>query len=88
MNELPVRMPDEGEAELIAGTRKVFDCSKFTVDGNQLTTCKIDGQEVVKSENGITYFAESFVRSAPYFEMKIDGITLLNTVFDPVEYED
>lgn len=76
------------EAELIAGTRKVFDCSKFTVDGNQLTTCKIDGQEVVKSENGITYFAESFVRSAPYFEMKIDGITLLNTVFDPVEYED
>ena len=35
--------------------------------------------EVVKTENGVTYFAESVFRSAPYFDIQIDGITLLNT---------
>ena len=37
--------------------------------------------EVVKTENGVTYFAESVFRSAPYFDIQIDGITLLNTKF-------
>lgn len=73
--------------ELIAGTRKVFDCSKFTVNGENLTTCLADvvdngdyipETEAIKTENGITYFAESEFRSAPYFSITIDGITQLN----------
>ena len=73
--------------ELIVGTRKVFDCSKFTVNGENLTTCLADvvdngdyipETEAIKTENGITYFAESVFRSAPYFSITIDGITQLN----------
>ena len=37
--------------------------------------------QVVKTENGVTYFAESEFRSAPYFDIKIDGIELLNSAF-------
>lgn len=33
--------------------------------------------EAIKTENGITYFAESEMRSAPYFDLDIDGINLL-----------
>ena len=70
-------------AELKAGTRHVFDTSKFTVDGKTLTSYKADvdtdddntpDTEVVS--NG--YFHESEKRSAPYFDIDIDGITLLN----------
>lgn len=31
---------------------------------------------VIKTENGVTYFAESAFRSAPYFDIVIDGITI------------
>lgn len=74
-------------AELKAGTRRVFDCSTFTVGGKTLTSYLADVDdmgdyvketEVIKTENGITYFAESVYRSAPYFDLRIDGITLLN----------
>ena len=73
--------------ELIAGTRKVFDCAKFTVDGQHLTSYKADVDdmgdfvpetEVIKSEGGLTFFDESSLRSAPYFDITIDGITQLN----------
>ncbi len=75
---------DEVKAQLNAGTLKVFDCSKFTVGGANLTTYKADVDdagdfvpetEVIKTENGVTYFAESVYRSAPYFDLRIDGIT-------------
>lgn len=74
-------------AELKAGTRRVFDCSTFTVGGSTLESYLADVDdmgdyvketEVIKTENGITYFAESAYRSAPYFDLRIDGITLLN----------
>ena len=32
--------------------------------------------EVIKTEGGVTYFAESELRSAPYFDIIIDGITI------------
>ena len=32
--------------------------------------------EVIKTEGGVTYFAESEYRSAPYFDIDIDGITV------------
>lgn len=68
---------------LADGTLKVFDTSKFTVDGKTLTTYLADvddmGDYVPETEaiaNG--YFHESEYRSAPYFDMTIDGITLLD----------
>ncbi|MBQ6979736.1 MAG: BMP family ABC transporter substrate-binding protein [Clostridia bacterium] len=36
---------------------------------------------VIKTDKGITYFSESSFRSAPYFDLTIDGITLLNAVY-------
>lgn len=80
------------EAALKAGTLKVFDCSTFTVDGEMLTeymadvhpdpdpTKPIPDTQVIKTENGVTYFAESAdgFRSAPYFDVRIDGITEIN----------
>ena len=76
------------EAELKAGTLKVFDCAKFTVGGEHLTSylADVDGdyvgeKNVIITEGEVTYFAESYYRSAPYFDITIDGVTLLNTKF-------
>ena len=75
----------EVKAQLIAGTLKVFDCSKFTVSGKNITEYLADVDDkgdykpetqVIKTSNGITYFAESEFRAAPYFDIDIDGITL------------
>ena len=69
-----------------AGTLHVFDTSKFTVSGETLTSYKADvdtddkftpDTEVIS--NG--YFHESEYRSAPYFDIIIDGVTNLNTNF-------
>ena len=79
-------------AELKAGTLRVFDCSTFTVGGDPLTSYLADvdtdaaytgDTQVIKTdaETGITYFAESVYRSAPYFDVRIDGITLLNEAY-------
>ena len=71
------------KAKLEDGTLKVFDTKTFTVGGKALTSYKADvdtdadytpDTEVV--ENGV--FCESKFRSAPYFDLRIDGITLLN----------
>ena len=65
------------------GSIKVFDTSTFTVDGKTLTSYKADvdtdanyeaDTEVI--ENG--EFSESTKRSAPYFDLRIDGIKLLD----------
>ena len=58
-------------ADLKAGTGHVFDTKNFTVEGKAAT-----GDNVI---NGI--FEESKTQSAPYFELKIDGITRLNEKF-------
>ena len=57
--------------DLKSGKVKVFDTKNFTVEGKPVT-----GDNVV---NGI--FEESKTQSAPYFELKIDGITRLNEKF-------
>lgn len=64
-------------AKLMNGTLKVFDCSKFTVDGAALTT---ENANVLEA-NGIVYYNESGVQSAPSFDFVIDGITFLNTLY-------
>lgn len=66
-----------------AGTLHVFDCDNFTVGGQKITSYMADvdfdpdftaDTEVV--ENGVFY--ESKFRSAPYFDLRIDGINFLN----------
>lgn len=76
---------EEVAGKLRNGTLKVFDCANFTVNGQHLTTqlADIDGDykkdtEAITTKNGITYYDESSLRSAPYFDIIIDGITELN----------
>ena len=68
------------------GTIHVFDTSAFTVNGETLTSYKADvdtdaeytpDTEVIKDG----YFSESEFRSAPYFDLRIDGITLLDEAY-------
>ncbi len=75
---------DEVKKGLQDGTIKVFDCSTFTVEGKPLTSFVADVDdagdfipetEVVETANGITFVNESAKRSAPYFNVIIDGIT-------------
>ena len=77
---------EEVKAELIAGTRHVFDITTFTVEGKTLETYLADlndwgdftgDTEVIKDGA----FCESQDRSAPAFDLTIDGITLLDTRF-------
>lgn len=72
----------EVEAKLADGSLKVFDTANFTVDGAPVTSYGADvindgtfsheTQAIQGSE-----FAESLYRSAPYFDMIIDGITVI-----------
>ena len=62
---------------------RVFDIDTFKVNGEKLSSYKADvdtdanytpDTQVIKGG----YFHESEYRSAPYFDIKIDGITWLN----------
>ena len=77
---------DEVKAKLVSGELHVFDTDTFTVKGEKLTSYKADvdtdadytpDTEVIKDG----YFHESEFRAAPYFDIQIDGITLVNTNF-------
>ncbi|MBQ4528942.1 MAG: BMP family ABC transporter substrate-binding protein [Clostridia bacterium] len=71
---------EEVKAQLIAGEIKVFDTTTFTVGGKTITEYEADvdsdpdytGDTQVVADG---YFHESEYRSAPYFDLKIDGIT-------------
>lgn len=70
----------EVKAKLISGEIKVFDTDNFTVNGAKLTSYTADVDTDAKFtpdtqvvENGV--FMESYYRSAPYFDIDIDGIT-------------
>ena len=76
----------DAKAKLEKGEIHVFDCANFTVKGEHLTSYKADvdtdaaytaDTEVIKDG----YFAESEFRSAPYFDLAIDGITRLDENF-------
>ena len=78
---------DEVAAKLNDGSLKVFDCATFTVGGVALTEYLADVDDagdfvaetnVIRTENGVTFFDESADRSAPYFDIRIDGITEIN----------
>ena len=91
LTDLNTTVAAEGTAEAIAaateklekGEIHVFDCSTFTVKGETLTSYQAD----VNADSDNTpdtevvhdgYFAESEKRSAPYFDLEIDGITRLD----------
>ncbi len=73
------------KAELEAGTRHVFDISKFTVGGAVPTeeNCAPSAQFTWDVPEGIKlvedgYYHESVYRSAPSFDVDIDGITIID----------
>ncbi|MBO4235031.1 MAG: BMP family ABC transporter substrate-binding protein [Firmicutes bacterium] len=77
---------EEVKAALNAGTLQVFDTSAFTIEGKKLESYLAD-VDTDPAHTGDTeviadgYFHESEFRSAPYFDLSIDGITLLDTAF-------
>lgn len=80
----------EVEAAIKDGTLQVFDTDTFTVDGQKVESYTFnsstmnsdysavlyEGQDYETIENGA--FAESVFRSAPYFDLRIDGIVELS----------
>ncbi|MCQ2512425.1 MAG: hypothetical protein MJ092_03460, partial [Lachnospiraceae bacterium] len=73
---------EAAQQELIAGTRHVFDCSAFTVAGQALTSylADVDDMGDFAPETEVIadgFFHESEFRSAPYFDIDIDGINIL-----------
>jgi basic membrane protein A len=74
---------DEVKAKLLDGSINVFDTANFTMKGEKVTSYMADvdtdanfEKDTEAIENGVFY--ESKHRSAPYFDMEIDGITLLD----------
>ena len=80
---------EEVKAELTAGTLKVFDTATegfITVEGAKLDSylADVDTDDAFTPDTEVVsdgYFHESEFRSAPYFNVNIDGIELLNMMF-------
>ena len=81
-----VEAVEAAKAGLIDGSIKVFDTDTFTVEGAKVESYQADvdtddaytpDTEVIEDGE----FVESKYRSAPYFDLKIDGINLLDTRF-------
>ena len=76
----------EVQAALTEGTLHVFDTASFTVEGAALDSYMADvdtDPDYTPDTEAISdgYFHESEYRSAPYFDLQIDGISLLDTAF-------
>ena len=77
---------EEVKAALEDGSLHVFDTATFTVGGETLTSymADVDTDADYTADTEVIadgYFHESEYRSAPYFDIQIDGITLLDTAF-------
>ena len=77
---------EAAKAKLIAKEIHVFDVNNFTVEGKKLDSYKadVDTDAAYEKDTEVIadgYFHESEYRSAPYFDINIDGITLLNSAF-------
>ena len=68
------------------GELYVFDTSTFTVDGETITSYTesygFEGNECIVQDGDTYYFDESTLRSAPYFDIRIDGITEIASDYD------
>ncbi|MBQ7245553.1 MAG: BMP family ABC transporter substrate-binding protein [Firmicutes bacterium] len=76
----------EVQAGLENGSIEVFSTDAFTVEGKKLDSYLADVDTDANYEGDTEvildgYFHESEFRSAPYFDLQIDGITLLDTAF-------
>lgn len=79
---------ESAKADLISGKINVFDTATFTVEGNKLdsymadvdTDANYEGDHEVITNGYFNESGEGF-RSAPYFNLNIDGISLLDTAF-------
>ena len=76
----------EVKAALEAGTIHVFDTANFTVGGETLTSymADVDTDANYEADTEVIldgYFHESEMRSAPNFDLRIDGITLLDEAY-------
>ena len=76
----------EVKAKLISGEINVFDTANFTIHGAKLSTyfADVDTDAAYTPDteaivDGI--FQESKFRSGPYFDLRIDGITLLDEAY-------
>lgn len=74
---------DEVVGKIKSGEIQVFDTSKFTVDGKTVTwayATDSDGDFVYDKNNVVAdgYYRESYLQSAPSFNLKIDGIRWVN----------
>ena len=77
---------EEATAKLASGELKVFDTATYTKDGAVLESYQadVDTDPAYTPDTEVIadgYFHESEYRSAPYFDLQIDGITLLDTAF-------
>ncbi len=77
---------EAAKADLEAGKVHVFDTAAFTVEGKALDSYKADVDTDANFEPDTEvisdgFFHESEYRSAPYFDLRIDGITTLNEKF-------
>ena len=73
----------DAAAKIKADTLKVFDNTTFTVAGKKVTSYHADVEDLgdFQGETQVIedgQFAESKYRSAPYFDLRIDGITEIN----------
>ena len=80
---------NEAVNKLKEGNIHVFNTSSFTVRGSQINTYKADVDTDAKNEGDTEvisdgYFHESEKRSAPYFDLRIDGITEIED--DPTKF--
>lgn len=76
----------EVQAALESGELHVFDVSTFTVDGAAVDSymADVDTDDAYTPDTEVVadgYFHESEFRAAPYFDLQIDGITMLDTAF-------
>jgi len=74
----------EAKALLEDGEIHVFDTATWTVDGKHLTeyNADVDTDPAYTPDTNVIfdgYFHESEFRSAPYFDIIIDGITIVNS---------
>ena len=77
---------EAAKAELEAGTLHVFATENYTVGGEHETEhmADVDTDAAYTPDTNVVsdgYFHESEFRSAPYFDLQIDGIELLDTAF-------
>lgn len=76
-------------AQLRSGELNVFDTANFTVGGKNLTSylADVDTDSNFEKDTQVILdgvFLESVYRSAPYFDLRIDGITELNADVKPI----